>query len=82
MHAGTHEELTKFDRNDESHINMVKGLYYAWYGPKDAKEYLASKGISITTSQITNTLYNFRAAHLPRADRSHLVEEYITSLGA
>ena len=82
MHAGTHAELTKFDRNDESHINMVKGLYYAWYGPKDAKEYLAKHGISITVSQITNTLYNFRAAHLPRADRSRLVEEYITSLGA
>ena len=67
-----------FDKDDAKHINLVKGLYYAWYGPKDAQEYLISKGIEVTTGRLTQLFYNFRAAKLPRADRTVQVEYYIT----
>lgn len=67
-----------FDKDDAKHINLVKGLYYAWYGPKDAQEYLTSKGIEVTTGKLTQLFYNFRAAKLPRADRTVQIEYYIT----
>lgn len=70
--------LMPFDKDNVDHINMAKGLYYAWYGPKDAQEYLTSKGIEVTTGKLTQLFYNFRAAKLPRADRTVQVEYYIT----
>lgn len=68
----------RFNRHNEKHINMVKGLYYAWYGPKDAQAYLTENGISISVSSVTQLFYNFRAAKLTRADRSQLLQEYTT----
>ena len=67
-----------FDKDNAEHINMVKGLYYAWYGPKDAHEYLTAKGIEVSTGKLTQLFYNFRAAKLPRADRTVQVEYYIS----
>ena len=69
-----------FDKDDAKHINLVKGLYYAWYGPKDAQEYLASHNIDISASRLTQLFYNFRAAKLPRADRTIQVEYYINNI--
>lgn len=70
--------LTPFDKDDTEHVNMVKGLYYAWYGPKDAHEYLTTKGIEASRGKLTQLFYNFRAAKLPRADRTVQVEYYIS----
>lgn len=67
-----------FDKDDAEHIKLVKGLYYAWYGPKDAHEYLTAKGIEVSTGKLTQLFYNFRAAKLPRADRTVQVEYYIS----
>lgn len=67
-----------FDKDNAEHINMVKGLYYAWYGPKDAHEYLTAKGIEVSTGKLTQLFYNFRAAKLPRADRTAQIEYYIS----
>lgn len=72
--------LVPFDKNNEDHINMAKGLYYAWYGPKDAHEYLIAKGIEVSTSRLTQLFYNFRASKLPRADRAVQVEHYLSHI--
>ena len=69
----------QFDKENDEHINLVKGLYYAWYGPKDAQEYLASRNIEITASRLTQLFYNFRAAKLPRADRTIQVDYYVST---
>ena len=70
----------QFDKENDEHIKLVKGLYYAWYGPKDAQEYLSSRNIDISASRLTQLFYNFRAAKLPRADRTIQVEYYINNI--
>lgn len=73
-------ELEPFNRNNPSHTNMVKAAYYAWYGPTDAQQLLASKGIHIQVSQVSQQYYIFKGAHLDRADRSLNVDHYLNNI--
>ena len=88
----THKQLTQrkspdrekgtgvpFDRHNADHVNMAKGLYYAWYGPKDAKLYMGDQGIDITTGQLNRLFCALRAEMTQRADRSALIQQYIHS---
>lgn len=69
---------TPFNKDREDHITMVKSLYYAWYGPKDAQEYMCGRGIEVSVGRLTHLFYTFRAARIPRADRNTLINQYIS----
>jgi hypothetical protein len=65
------------DKKNSHHINLVKGLFYAWYRPKDAAEYLQSIGINTTSHQLTQMFHALRSANMPQANREKLLMEYL-----
>lgn len=65
------------DKKNSHHINLIKGLFYAWYRPKDAAEYLQSIGINTTSHQLSQMFHALRSANMPQANREKLLMEYL-----
>lgn len=71
---------TDFNRNNEEHMRLAKGLYYSWYGPKDAVIALQDfYGIKATASLLTRLFYNFRMSDIPRHSRREVLLNYLSA---
>lgn len=66
--------VKEFSKYDKSHMAILRDLYYAWYTPKDAVTELERLyGIKISAGLITRYFHNFKAADLPRHDRTEIL---------
>ena len=71
---------SEFNRYNEEHMRLAKGLYYSWYGPKDAVQTLKEQyGIDATTAMMTRLFYNFRASDIPRHSRREVLLNYLSA---
>lgn len=72
--------MSELNRSDERHMQLVKGLYYAWYGPKDAVAVLKQVyGIETSISLLTRLFHNFRVANVPRHSRREILLNYLSA---
>ena len=72
--------MKEFNRYDEEHMRLAKGLYYAWYSPKDAAYALKEQyGILASTALITRLFYSFRASDIPRHSRREVLLNYLSA---
>jgi hypothetical protein len=69
-------EMETFSRFNQKHMNLLKGLYFAWYGPKAAKAVLAEMHIKVAITYIAQMYRSFRVAQLPRYNRLAILKQF------